>query len=405
MTNPLMVDDVLSEISEEPIVELTSQLVAISSEGGNERPVMETARAWLESQGVAVEERSRDPARPNLIATVGSGGPLLAINGHLDTVPVADPDTWHTDPLTATRVGDRLHGLGALDMKGPCAVMLMAAAILQRHAANLTGRLQLHLVSDEETGCYYGTIFLVEEIRAGRLPRPDMVLCGEASDLKLMNAERGTFKFNVTFSGRPAHTAWASTDGVNPILHAARAALALEEMPISEHPDIGKGALSLNMIRGGSFPSMVPADCTLLVDRRMLPGETDESTMAEAEQRVRRALADIPDVRFEVSPMIDANGRKRYSPPNVTPWERRIVQAAAHAHESVTGCPAERFIGPYGATDARLYRYEGIDTVTYGPSGAHPHGSNEYVDVSSLVTQLEVYVATALSVLGGESAK
>lgn len=401
MSRRLSADAVLAGIGEEQIIELTSQLVAVSSESGNERPVMEVVRAWLEERGVAVQELSRDASRPNLIATVGSGGPLLAINSHLDTVPVADPASWRTDPLVATRNGDQLHGLATLDMKGPCAVTLLTAAALQPYAEHLNGCLQLHLVSDEETGCYYGTIFLIEEIQAGRLARPDMVLCGESSDLQLMNAERGTFKFTITFHGRPAHTAWATTDGVNPILHAARAALALEHAPTGEHPDIGAGAISVNMINGGSFPSMVPADCTLLVDRRMLPGETDESCMAEAAQLVGQALADVPEARFEVAPMIDANGRKRYSPPNISPWESRIVQAVATAHQRATGDPAERFGGPYGATDARLYRYEGIDTVTYGPSGQHPHGSNEYVNVSSLVTQLKVYVGTALSLLQG----
>jgi acetylornithine deacetylase/succinyl-diaminopimelate desuccinylase-like protein len=402
MAQRLTADDILSGITEQEIIELTARLVAISSESGNERPAMEAVRSWLGSHGVAVREFSRDPARPNLVATVGSSGPLLAFNGHLDTVPVADRTTWRTDPLAATREGDRLYGLATLDMKGPVAVMLLTAAALQRHAERLTGRLQLHLVSDEETGCYYGTIFMIEEIRAGRLPRPDMVLCGESSDLKVMNAERGTFKFNITFRGRPAHTAWADTDGINPIMHAARAALALEHALTGEHPDVGKGALSVNMVHGGSFPSMVPADCTLLIDRRMLPGETDESTMTDAEQIVRHALSGVPDTQFAVAPMIDANGRKRYSPPNISPWDSRIVHAVAAAHQRVTGRPAERFVGPYGATDARLYRYEGIDTVTYGPSGAHAHGSNEFVQISSLVTQLKVYVATALTVLQDE---
>lgn len=399
MPQRLSVDEVLDGITEQQIIELTSRLVAISSESGNERPVMEVVRAWLEERGVAVEELSRDVGRPNLIATVGTGEPVLAINCHLDTVPVADLASWQTDPLVATQIGDRLYGLATLDMKGACAVTMLTAAALQPYATQLNGRLQLHLVSDEETGCYYGTIYVIEAIQGGRLPRPAMVLCSESSDLQLMNAERGTFKFTITFHGRPAHTAWATTDGINPILHAARAALALEHTPTGSHPDVGAGAISINMINGGTFPSMVPADCTLLVDRRMLPGETDESCMAQAAELVRESLAGVPEARFEVAPMIDANGRKRYSPPNISPWESRIVQAVAAAHHDVTGQPAERFVGPYGATDARLYRYDGVDTVTYGPSGEHAHGSNEYVNISSLVTQLRVYVATSLSVL------
>jgi acetylornithine deacetylase/succinyl-diaminopimelate desuccinylase-like protein len=385
---------VLDGISTRDIVELTSRLVSVPSIG-EEAAVMDEARRYLEEQGLAVEVRSRDPQRPNLVITIGTGSPVLILNGHLDTVPVAAPEAWQTEPLTPTVVGDRLYGLGAFDMKGPCAVMMLAAARLSRYSDHLRGSLQLQLVSDEESGCFYGTIFLIEEILAGRLARPQMVISGEPSWLKLMNAERGSFKYTVTFYGRPSHTVMARTEGINPIAHAARAVLALEQPLPRFHPEVGYGVISVNEIQAGGFPSAVPGECSLLIDRRMLPGETDESCLAETEEIVREVLRDAPEARFEVRRWSE----RRYSPPNLTDWTSPVVQAVARAHETVTGSRAEPFLDYFGATDGRLFRYEGIDTVAYGPRGAHPHGSNEYVEVSSLYTQLQVLVTAAIGVL------
>src|SRR5438477_2320530 len=110
---------------QDELVELTSKLVSTPSVSSSELAVMEVAKEYLESHGLRAEVHARDPRRPNLVATVGEGKPVLAFNGHLDTVPVLDPGAWRTDPLVPSLEGDRLTGLGAVDMKGPCAAMML----------------------------------------------------------------------------------------------------------------------------------------------------------------------------------------------------------------------------------------------------------------------------------------
>jgi succinyl-diaminopimelate desuccinylase len=312
---------------------------------------------------------------------------------------VSDRSAWKTDPFTGTVVGDRLYGLGAVDMKASVAAMMIAVATLAPHADWLRGTVQLQVVCDEEEGAGYGTIFLADQIGDGTLPRPDAVLMAEYSDLKVLHAERGTLKFEVTFYGTSTHTMTARVDGVNPIVHAALAVLALDRPLSAFDPKIGYGIISVNMIQAGQFASQVPAECKIVVDRRMLPGETDETCLAEAAANIKAALKDHPEARFELARVVSDTGRPRYSPPNATPWERPVVQAVARAHEKVTGEPAEPFVGWYGATDGRLFRLLGIDTVNYGPHGAHAHGTNEYVDVPSLETQLKVFVTALLDML------
>ena len=396
-------DEVLQGVTSDQVVDLVSRLVAVASESGNESGVVSVARDALWDLGLESEIWSRRDESPNLVATIGSGHPVVALNGHLDTVPVSDPSAWETDPLMATVRGDRLYGLGALDMKGACAVMMLAAAQINRYAQRLTGTLQLQLVSDEEASGYLGTDYLIELATAGEIARPDMVLNGEYTGLKLMNAERGTFKFHVRFRGRPTHTATARVDGVNPIAHAARAVLALEKSLPRYHPEVGYGVRSVNMIHAGTHQSQVPNDCVLLVDRRLLPGETMETGLAEAAQEIQEALRDCPDAEYELTAARDEHGRLRYTGPSLTPWTSQVVQSVARAHQAVTGSPAEPFVDWFGATDGRLFRHAGIETVSYGPGGKSAHGSNEYVEISSLNTQLWTYVTALVTLLGGQS--
>ena len=392
-------DVVISEIDTSELLRLADQLVAVPSVGRDVKAVMELAETYLRSHGVPVEIWAREPERPNVVATIGQGRPLLAINGHLDTVPISDRSSWATNPFAGAVVDDRLYGLGALDMKGPCAVMLLTMAKLSKYVGQLAGTLQLQVVCDEEEGAGYGTIFLAEQMRAGKLPRPDMVIMGEFSNLRILHAERGTLKFEVTFFGRSTHTMTARVEGINPIVHAARAVQVLDR-PLSDFdPQIGYGIISVNGIGAGRFPSQVPAECKILVDRRMLPGESDESCLAQAERDIIEALRDYPDARFEISHLLDQDGRPRYSPPNATPWDSPVVQIVARAHEKVTGQPAEPFVDWYGATDGRLFRLAGIDTVNYGPRGAHAHGANEFVELTSLETQARVFMTAILDLL------
>src|SRR3990170_6593185 len=125
MKHRLTIDEVLDGFDTSELERLVCSLVAIPSVSGQEKAVMDTALAYLGERGVPVRTLARDPQRPNLVVELGSGRPVLSLNGHLDTVPVASPGSWKTDPFIPIVMGDQIHGLGSLDMKGSCAVMML----------------------------------------------------------------------------------------------------------------------------------------------------------------------------------------------------------------------------------------------------------------------------------------
>ncbi len=387
-----------AEIDRNALVDIGVGLVSIPSVTGNEAAIMAHVIELFQSAGVAVEVVAKDPARPNVIATIGNGnGPLLAMNGHLDTVPVSDPDRWLTDPLkgVVSSDGNMIMGRGSGDMKGSVGVMIYTMLALKD--AGLNGQLQVHIVSDEERGAEFGTRHILDEIEAGRLRRPDYVLIGESSQLKVRNAERGIFGFQVKFTGRASHTAAARVSGQNAIAMAAKGVLALEGDLDKFHPAVGKPVISVNLIEGGIVSNVVPGECTITVDRRTIPGETQESVLEEVRAQLDAVAERDPSFQYEIIPTREDGG---YTPANITPEDSPLVGALQQSIRDVMHQEPEFFATWAGATDGRLYRLSGIDTVGFGPSGQNAHGANEGVYIDDLVTQAAVYQATINRLLG-----
>jgi succinyl-diaminopimelate desuccinylase len=393
MTAAMLVD----LVSRDEIVALASRLISIPSASGEERAVMEEVIRWCSVVDLPFAVVDSDPDRPNVVITLGdpAAGPSIVMNGHLDTVPVSDLPAWKTGPFdpTVSEDGKKLSGRGASDMKSSVAVMLHVMELLKD--APLRGCVQTHVVSDEETSGNFGTMFLIEEIAAGRLPRPDYCLIGEKSDLKVRNAERGMLAVDVTCLGRAAHTAAARVTGVNAIAKAAKAILALEKDIDRFHPAVGKPVISVNTIEAGVAHNVVPGECTFSIDRRLIPGETRESAVAEIVATLDDIANRDPAFRYE----LDVDPLKSHIPANITDNSSPIVQALRASITKVTGQEPEYFVAWAGATDGRFYRQAGIDTVGYGPGGENAHGANEAVQIDDLVTQARVYVETITTML------
>jgi acetylornithine deacetylase/succinyl-diaminopimelate desuccinylase-like protein len=226
------------------------------------------------------------------------------------------------------------------------------------------------------------------------LTRPDYVFIGEKSDLKVRNAERGIFNFEITFHGRASHTAAARATGINAIAKAAKGILALEKDLDKFHPAIGKPVISVNTIRAGVANNVVPGECTIHVDRRLIPGETKESVLAEIETDFAAIAAEDPAFSYTITEL------PNYIPANITDDTSPIVRALQEGVRSVTGVEPEYFVAWAGATDGRFYRQAGIDTVGYGPGGENAHGANEAVYIDDLVTMAKVYSETIGNILG-----
>lgn len=366
-----------AHVDQDAVVATTQALVRVDTRNppGDEARIVATCRELLAPLAADIEVIEPAPGRSSLVARLPRRGrPVLVVNGHLDVVPISEDD-WTVDPFGAEVNDGRVWGRGSADMKGGIAAALEAVAALGRSGREPAWDLVFHLVADEERGGRWGTEVLVErgfcrEVAACLVPEP--------TDLDVCVAERGLLVAHLTTLGRPAHGS-APRKGISAIETAAKAVLALHAADFGgePHPLLGRPTANVGEISGGSGHNTVAESCRVTIDRRVLPGATFESTLAEVEAKIR-AVGD-PDLRYEIDVEVFGEASEL---DEEHPWAALVGRCIAEA----TGRQPD-VIGMPFTTDARFVRNRaGVPAVVCGPGGiAQAHVHDEWVAVEQLV--------------------
>lgn len=381
-------------VDREELLGFARALIAARSEnpGGTEDAAAEVAAGILAELDVLTETVRGEAGRPSLVAQTGAAeGPSLAWNGHLDTVPAGSADTWSSPPFEGRIVNGALVGRGACDMKGSIAATLAAVAAIRRSGLELRGSLTLHLAADEELAGLHGTKVLLER---GYLDQ-DAAIVGEATGLQLGLAQRGGAWLTATAFGRAAHGSQPDL-GVNAITSMARFLLRLREgLPDRHHPLAGSPTINAAIIAGGSAPNVVPDRCSVDIDRRVIPGETDpQEVLAPLRALIDELHAEHPEVLIELEV-------REWTDAAEAPPDSRVATLARAAVAAETGAtPADA--GFTGITDARYYiNRAGIPAVILGPGSLSvAHTADEWVAVEDLVTAARASARLFVSFLG-----
>jgi len=327
----------------------------------------------------------------NVIGSIGADeGPLLMLNAHMDTVTVSAAGAWQTDPLGAEVRDGLLYGLGSCDMKAGLAAALYALAGLRALGLPRHGRVMLAAVGLEEPAEGTGTRVLFEEDGI----RPDWVVICEPSALQVVRAQRGHLELRLEVLGRSAHS--SSPDlGINAIYAAARVIFGLELLAGQLATDalLGRSVLAVTEIQSQAVSrNAVPDRCTMVIDRRLVAGESERQAMMEIERVLTREGV---EARLEVieDTLCTHTGvtlvSRRSSPPWVFDERHPLVQAMLQSVREVglrPVCSTWAFAteGAYTAGVAQ------VPTVGFGPGNpALAHVPDEYVPLD------EVYAAAA----------
>jgi acetylornithine deacetylase/succinyl-diaminopimelate desuccinylase family protein len=368
--------DLSPHVDRERLVSRLATLVQAESENppGNEASVGVIAADFCEELGLKVEVHEAVTGRPNVIARWEAGeGPTLAFCSHIDVVPAGDPSLWEVEPYGASIKDGRLFGRGSSDAKGPIAAALEAVAILKAAGWEPRGTLELELVSDEESGGFKGAGWLVDE----GIVHPDLAIVGEPTMLRVVRAQRGIAWSRITTKGVAAHGS-APERGVNAIDHmGAVIKELLSSVPDIDHPVVGGPTLNIGTIHGGAKVNIIPASCVIEIDRRTIPGETNEDVIAQFEAAVERARSIYPDISAEIE-IVDSGS------PFELPADAPLVKTMVDAAMQATGREVE-IIGFRGASDARFLAEAGADVIVFGPGDITlAHTAKESIDLDDL---------------------
>ena len=387
----------LEHISEERLVEMTSDMIRIESYygiPGQETGVAKYIKGIFDAHDIPCELKEVADGRCNVIAKLDSGKPgkTILLNGHMDTVEPNDM----VDAFEPKIVDGKLYGRGASDMKGPLASMIGAMIAIKETGALEKGAIIFTGVLDEEHNSI-GTIDILESgITA------DGAIVGEPTELQIHTGHRGLEWFVFHFIGKTVHGG-AQREGVNAISKAVAFINAMEEKLNPEvfaktNPLLKEATINYGVIHGGTQLSTVAGECDLYVDRRFLPYETYEEVTQQFQDLLDELAAKDPQFKCEMRVTDESAMKEGYvhlpmdielDHPLVTKIQRAVTEATAAE-------PVMSFFPAW--TDGGLLKgYGKIPTVVCGPGMvACCHSKEEHIPVDHLPKAALVYALTAV---------
>jgi acetylornithine deacetylase len=382
-------------IDEKYLIKILSDLVHINSinpslspQGRGEADISGYIAKALNEIGLEPSIIQLASNRTNVVGTYkGKGsGPSLLLNGHMDTVGV---EQMTIDPFKAEIKNGRLYGRGAQDMKGSLAAMIAAAKALSDSGVNLSGDLIITAVADEEFGSL-GTENLVQNLRA------DSAIVAEPTDLKISCAHRGFIWYEVETFGKAAHGS-RYLEGIDANIRMGRFLSKLDTLEKElrqrpPHPLAGPPSLHAPRVHGGSEVSIYSAHCLLEIERRTIPGESQESAAADLQEIIDNLTEDDPTFNAKLTMKFSRN-------PFEVGKDADIVRILEKVITSQTGLEPEHTGQTYW-TDAALLSEKGIETVLFGPRGGGLHSAEEWVDIQSVINLARILAETAVLYCG-----
>jgi len=320
-------------------------LCSVVSPIGEERALCDAVQARLGGLPLAAPARRYGDSIV-VPLTRGTGGPAIALAGHLDTV--------RTENGPARIEGDRCYGAGASDMKSGLALMIELAEAGKPTGSDLT----LVFYAREE-GPYADNELGPVLARDPELSKVDLAVCLEPSDNKLHLGCMGSVHATVTFVGRTAHSArpW---EGDNAVTQAAELLAELRAQRPVESVIEGlsyRSSTTVTQARdGGRGRNVVPDRFVLNLNHRFAPDRSLDDAVTHVRALVgQRAEVEITDRSPAALPSAGH------------PLVKALVEAGVRAVE-----PKQAW------TDVARFSALGIAAVNFGPGeNAQAHQRNE----------------------------
>ncbi|KGM46457.1 ArgE/DapE family deacylase [Neobacillus niacini] len=334
----------------------------------------------------------------NVLATTEFGeGTNVVLNAHGDVVPPGLG--WSVDPYGGEIVDGKMYGRGVAVSKSDIAAYTFAVLALKQVGAKLSGRVDLAFTFDEETGGEIGPRRLIDQ---GYI-KPDQAIVAGFT-YSAVNAHNGCLHFEIKTTGKSAHAALPhtgidaieATTKILQVLYDYRKILAEKK---SQVPGIDFPTLNVGLITGGINTNVVPDECTIRVDRRLIPEEDFVRAESEFREMVHQAVSEIPGIKVEIKKILHA---KSFGP---VPENTRLIQALGANWRSILQEDGELPVhGVPLYTDARHFFAAGIPTIMFGVGpkvleDANGHRADENIRLSDLQAAAKIVACTLYDLL------
>jgi len=344
--------------------------------------------AGFESKKIPIprEHAEGREGRVNLIChRRAPGKPRLIFYGHIDVVPAKGWDAFHP------RVENgKIYGRGAADMKGA-----IVALLLGLEAANgkpLRYDTSVMITTDEEISQASQIRYLTQILQ----PVSGAAFFSlDSSFGHVTIANLGLLHIDIEVKGKSVHSGLSHL-GENAVEKANLLVKALLDLKskvtqrkseIDVHPSTGlakmEAKLNINRIAGGLKVNIVPDQCLISVDRRLIP----EENIAEAEKELLDTLSSVEGVNWEIG--------RIHRIPTAPPCQDPVVDELAEIIKKVTG-QAGKF-GEMGSGDLPYIVTSEWGAKEFGLGVIRPecniHGKDEFAyqqdieDLAKIISQ------------------
>jgi succinyl-diaminopimelate desuccinylase len=301
--------------------------------------------------------------------------PRLIFYGHIDVVPAEGWDAFKP------RVQDgKVYGRGAADMKGSIVAFLEAMQSLKGKPLNFD--VSVMITTDEESS----QATQIEYLKQYLEPVSGAYFFSLDSSFGYVSiAALGALHVDIKVTGKSVHSGLSHL-GENAIEKASPLIQALLDLKhkveqrkssVPTHPDTKlsrmEGRLNINMIKGGIKVNVVPDECLISVDRRLIP----EENLEDARRELLDTLASVPSVTWQLE--------RVHGIPTVPPTDDPVVDRLAAIIGDVVG-KGNKF-GEMGSGDLS-HIVAGWGCKAFGLGVIRPecniHGKEEFVHLKDI---------------------
>lgn len=338
------------------ILRLSKQFIAIKSIPENPKALEEILELALSNVKECTIEKFHNNGIPSALVYNTKKRPKkfkIILNGHLDVIP------GKKHQYRPKIIGDKLYGIGSMDMKSNAACFIMA---FKEVAKEVDYPIALQLVTDEQTGSVNGTKYQVDKgVRA------DFIIAGETTNFNIVNKAKGVIWIKISAQGKTSHGAypWQGENAIwrmNAFLNQLK-----KKYPIPHH-EVWKTTINVSRIEtNNSSFNKIPDDCEVWLDVRYIP---------EDKIGIMKQLRSLIPNGFDVSVVLE-------EPPLFVPKNNRYIKTL----QSTAGQALKRKVllyGAHGTSDATYYTNIGCPAVEFGPIGVTGNTNDEYIDIPSL---------------------
>jgi len=296
----------------------------------------------------------------HMLSKWGSGNNGILLLCHMDTVyPLG---TLQKTPFREQY--DKIFGPGTMDMKA--GIVISLAAIEQAQAQGLNRPVMLLCTSDEEIGSHTSRTHIERLAKESALV---LVMEPAMPNGSLKTWRKGVGEFHVKAKGRAAHAGGDHEKGRNAIEELAHQIIAIQKLT-----DYSKQTtLNVGVIHGGTVSNVVPEECNIQVDVRVMqPGEWER---IEAEVKNLRPVLD--------GTSIEVTGELNRPP---MPFDDRMKSTFEKAKSIGTRIGMKLIAGGTGgASDGNFVAPLGIPLLDgMGAVGDGAHSEREYIFADSM---------------------